>query len=511
MTDAPAPEAGSPETPVADGAGRSLFRYVVGDEWRDYRAIMGVVAGTFFSEFSPDEVAARLAAAGNPLDVGTVADRLESLRRWGNLTVSASVGNPSSLADYYARRNRYLITPAGQQVHEVVEGVLAHVDEVRDVSTGRLRAMLAGLDALHRADPAKADPGALADMVGAVFDPHIGFTSEITQFFAAINQWQSRYDLTPDELRFFAEVLVGYVAERLDEIERVARPIAHRLETLEALVPTIVERASRGLADRVEQADLQRSVRVSGRAGSTIDDWTHLRQWFVSEPGRRSRIEHLTRDAIAAVRTLTLNLTRLSRVGAGAASRRADLVRLAQHFATSSPSDAPRLAVAAFGLHASNHFGVPADDSADPVSSSTSWWDAPRAPVAISIRQRGDTTNRGRPSPIPDRTDARRLIEVRRAQARSARDRVDRELLDLSTVDGSHLSPAAFIRFQELVGRTLQGLGIHSSRHEQSDGLVRCTLERAPGQATRASSPEGTLTLHDLKVDLSPPTDLAPR
>ena len=97
-----------------DDGGRRLLRYVVGEEWRDYRAIMDVFAGTFFSEFSPDDVTSRLAEQGVDLDLAVVADRLERLRRWGNLTVSSAVGSPSSLSDYYRRRNRYLITRVGQ-------------------------------------------------------------------------------------------------------------------------------------------------------------------------------------------------------------------------------------------------------------------------------------------------------------------------------------------------------------------------------------------------------------
>ena len=116
--------------------------------------------------------------------------------------------------------------------------------------------MLDALRALDAADAAAADGVALADLVRDVFDPHQSFTSEITQFFAAINQWQSRYDLSADEFTFFAEVLVGYVAERLDEIERTARPIGLSLTELEPKLATIVERANRGLAARVEQAGL---------------------------------------------------------------------------------------------------------------------------------------------------------------------------------------------------------------------------------------------------------------
>ena len=492
-------------TAAAD-AGRSLFRYVVGEEWADYRAIMAVFADTFFSEFSPEEVAARLSEAGHPLEPATVGDRLESLRRWGNLTVSSSVGSPSSLADYYRRRNRYLITRAGQEVHQVVEGVLARVDEVRDVSTGRLRALQSALERLASLDPARTDANVLADAVGAVFDPHDAFTREITQFFAAINQWQSRYDLSPEELRFFAEILVGYVGERLDEIERAARPIGHRLAALaqSGAFPILARRAHPGLAGRVDEAGLSESISVSHRAGSRIQDWEHLCAWFLRRAGRPSRIETLTREAIAAVRTLTLNLTRLSRVGVGAASRRADFLRLAQIFAGASADDLPRLAAAAFGIGATNHFGVAAEDVGDPVPSSISWWDAPRAPVPISIRQRGDTTNRGHISPMPDRTKERELLRRRREQERTARERIDHELLDEPLLDGRALSAGALARLQELVGRTLVRLGTRASVAEHADRILCCRIERSPGRPTRVRSPAGTLTLLDLTISLTP-------
>ena len=170
-----------------DLSGRQLFRYVTAEEWRDYRAILSVFANTFFAELSPDDVVARLAAVGGEFTPETVPDRLESLRRWGNLTVSSSIGNPASLADYYRRRSRYLITSAGQEVHDLVEGVLGRVEDVRDVSTGRLGAVR---DAVARLVTVAADERAFAaassselgDLVRAVFDPHLVFTAEITQF-----------------------------------------------------------------------------------------------------------------------------------------------------------------------------------------------------------------------------------------------------------------------------------------------------------------------------------------
>ncbi len=311
-------------------SGRLLFRYITGDEWQEHRQIMAVFAGTFFSDFTPEEVEQRLAESGTVLPEGVVTARLESLRRWGNLTASSVTGTPSSLADYYRRRNRYLITRAGQEVHEAVEGVITRIDEVRDVYTGRLRSLLEALRTLAATDVGHCDPDRLAEMVRAVFDPHQAFTSEITQFFAAINQWQNRYDLNPEEFSFFAQVLVGYVTDRLGEIERASRPIAAVLSGLADSFEVISERANRGLAARVAEAGLAEAVSVTRAPGCAVDDWLHLSGWFVGAAHRPARIEQLRRDAVAAVRTLTLNLTRLSRVGLSGSSRRADLLRLAR-------------------------------------------------------------------------------------------------------------------------------------------------------------------------------------
>ena len=109
---------------------RQLFRYLGGEEWAEYRAILAVFVDTFFTEFSPEEVQARL--VGVHLSAEVVRDRLDSLRRWGNLTVSTDAGNPTSLEDYNRRRHRYLITRAGQQVFDLVERMLASIDEVAD-------------------------------------------------------------------------------------------------------------------------------------------------------------------------------------------------------------------------------------------------------------------------------------------------------------------------------------------------------------------------------------------
>lgn len=489
-----------------------VFSYVT--ESPDYRVILGIFAGTFFAELTPDDVTARLAEAGIELPAETVAARLESLRGWGNLEVSASVGQVSTVADYYRRRNRYLITRVGQEVHELVEGVLTQVDDVKDVSLGRLDALAAALETLLTLDADTADPAALADAVRAVFDPHRAFSAEITQFFAAINQWQSRFDLDEAEFAFFSEVLVGYVGERLESLERRARPISALLDALAPRVPVLATRARDGLAARVADAGLD-GVRVRAEHGRTVEDWGNLTAWFRGRPGIPSRVATLGRDAVNAVRTLTQNLMRLSRSGVGGSSRRADYLKLATFFDAAGrdrPTELPRLAAAAFGMFACRHLGAAAGDDIDPVASTTSWWDAPPAQVPVSLRERGDTINRGRSGQVPDRSmqrahllARRRADEERAAAARS-------ELLaaagpDGALADGVVLPERALAVLQQLLGPAVAAMGPGRVKGETEVDGLRCVVERRPGESTTVHTPVGALRLMDLTLSISAAQD----
>ena len=487
------------------GVRTSVFAYVT--ESPEYRAILTVFAGTFFAELTPAEVTARLAEAGTELDESTVTARLEALRGWGNLEVSASVGQVGTVEDYYRRRNRYLITRVGQEVHDVVEGVLSQVDDVRDVSLGRLDQLREGLSALAALDAASAPPGRLAEAVRAVFDPHVAFSAEITQFFAAINQWQSRFDLDEDEFAFFSEVLVGYVGERLEALRRRARPVGALLETVLPRVPVIVDRAADGLAARVAAAGLS-SVRVRREPGAVEADWENLASWFLGAPGRPSRIQVLERDAVDAVRTLTQNLTRLSRSGTAGASRRADYLRLALFFDRSDPASVHEIAAAAFGLAGARHLGGAGGDDTDPVDAAVSWWDAPTAQVPVSLRERGDTTSRGRTSRVQDRSQERRHLLAKRAEAERASAAARAELVEAGA-EGftARLSEPALRELQRVLTRAVADLGPALSPGASGtvtlDG-VRCTVARAPGTSTSVPTHAGALRVRDLTLTVEP-------
>lgn len=497
---------------------RRLFRYLAGDEWGEYRAILALFAGTFFVELSPHDVLAQLEAVGRggtgedgiAWDLATVEARLSSLEGWGNLTVSSSVGNPQSLEDYYRRRNIYLITREGQEVYDLVEGVLNRIDEVRDMQTGRLRAIhrgLLALDALVAAGIERATPTEVADAVTAVFDAHTSFTEEITQFFASLNQWQSRYDLDEDDLQFFAEILVGYVSEQIADIERLARPVANVLADLEPALDGILARADGGLAGRVDDAGLGGTVSVQATAGRRRRDWEYLMSWYRAVPPGRSRLDELTGQAVQAVRTLTANLTRLSGVGLASASRRNDFVKVARWLDEAAGVDeAHRLMAAAFGLGPSRHVGVLSADVDDPVPTSTSWADAPRAEVPVAIRRRGQAQMRGQPTRIRDRSKEKELLRLRRQREAEAARRTTVELLSCvgadGSVDGADLSRPAFARLQDLIGKSSHHVAATTRTRTVADTEIVCEVERRPGTTTVVSTTDGRLRLIDLDVRL---------
>ena len=488
---------------------RHLFRYLGGEEWAEYRAILAVFADTFFTEFSPEEVQARL--VGVRLSAEVVRDRLDSLRRWGNLTVSTDAGNPTSLEDYNRRRHRYLITPAGQQVFDLTERMLASIDEVADPQAGRLSDLRGHLQLL--ADHARngyRDLGIedTTAAVRAVFDIHERFAEELTGFFRQLAQWQSRYDLNADEVQLLAGVIVGYVSEQLAQIERLQQSISRCLEQimphLDALLPSI----DAGLAKRVDEAGLADMFSARRLRGSERDDWYLLSRWFSDAPARPSRLSQLTDQALAAVRTLTSNLSRLSRLGTATTSRRADFLRLAAFFeAATTPHEAHDVASAALGLGSCRHAGTLAADADDPAPTTTPWASAPRAQVPISLRERGERAQRGNTTPLRDRSSEHRIIRERLDRERVERHGTARELLSgadaAGRIDGVSLSAAAFGLLRELIGLCgHQAAGSTGVRVAESAGVC-CELRRDEDACTTVSCPEGRLRLHGLTISVA--------
>ena len=69
-------------------------------------------------------------------------------------------------------------------------------------------------------------------------------------------------------------------------------------------------------------------------------------------------------------------------------------------------------------------------------------------------------------------------------------------------MDGARLSLPAMRRLLGLVGRTSHGCQIVARERSLTDGALICLVQREPGLRTVVRSPEGALTLMDLRVSI---------
>ena len=306
----------------------------------------------------------------------------------------------------------------------------------------------------------------------------------------------------------FASVLVDYVSEQLTEIERMAGPIGRSLERVLARIDDLLPALQSGLAARVEEAGLSDTVAVRRLKGTDGQDWQHLAAWFVRTPGRPSRLDQHTRQALAAVRTLTTNVSRLARLGTGMSSRRSDFVRLAGFFDRApTVEQAHLIAAAAFGLGSCRRLGTLSSDADDPEPTVTPWPDAPRATVPVSLRVRGDISTRGSASPIRDRSPELELLKRRRELERVARERTAAELLscadEAGRIDGARLSQECFVMLRDLIGRSSHGTRPGAPARRVADAGVCCEVRRVHGARTVVESPEGRLAMNGLMITVA--------
>jgi uncharacterized protein (TIGR02677 family) len=477
-----------------------------GEESVTYVAVMrtftGEIAG-LLSDQSATEVAARLAEQGIELDADTVDDRLSYLVEHGNLARSPRETEARSLREYLQNRARYQLTQRGELVHRFVEELLGHTEAAREVSTEMLGGILAGLrqlDSLTESGIASTDPDALARDIGTVFAQFERLVSSTRDFYTYLSQVLVRYDLDRGEFQAFKTALLDYLQRFVDEVARHMPQLAEVLRAVEPKVPALCARANAG----------QRLLGVDGSAarraaGLDPEDWAGLHAWFVGGRGRDSDAAGVRRLATDAMRALLVNLRRIA-TGRRELSRYGDLLTLARWFAETDDDTAHALWAAAFGLYSCRHLAFAADDEADPVPPTASWWRTPSAEVPVALRRHGARTIRGRAGRRDDYGEAKaaRLAERERTEARrtAALAEIGRHSGRLGTV---RMSDDARAELLDLYARALVGHGRpmrEADRAEAAVGEWRLVISRTVGASTVISSPAGRLELVDLTLSI---------
>jgi uncharacterized protein (TIGR02677 family) len=237
--------------------------------------------------------------------------------------------------------------------------------------------------------------------------------------------------------------------------------------------------------------------------GHSVDDWVELRAWFGAAGDRTSGSSQLRAAAVRAVGALLANVKRMNAASSRESSLRRHFLRLAAWFDAATPAEAHVLYTSAFALYGARHLGVLLDaDVGEALPATTSWWNAPPAPVAISIRERGDRTPRGRLVRVADHgAQKERLAADRRLEA-DRREQAVAELLAVGDrLDEVRLSAAAFHVLAELLGQATARFGpdLAGASAALIDANLVLWVEPSDRSIT-VHSASGDLTVHGFRL-----------
>ncbi|MHB1775544.1 MAG: TIGR02677 family protein [Acidimicrobiales bacterium] len=479
-----------------------VFAYVVADKARLYVAIVDALMGAkerFVLQLRPAEVARDLVGGAHPAEV---ADALEVLAAWGNVTKFYDTAAPDTLDQFYAKRFLYQLTEAGVAAHEGVRAVRR-----AGLDTGRLSAVLLPgieerLEAI-RTEGAHAEPDA-ARLYNAFIDLFATFTT------LAANAARYMQDLAvetstiaADDERFvsYKRAVFVYLDEFVGHLAEAVPAIAALITDLDDDVPRLLEIAAQ--ADTTPTVAGEEDTLERGFA----ERWAGVRAWFVPTGDTEPIVASLRMAMLDAINRILAALDRLNERHLRRVTREADFTQLARWFAAAG-ADAALLWDQAFGLYPARHFAERAGDEAE--ERGRSFAEASPAEVAPRLRAAGTRAPPGRPGRAADYSAAKaagllRLRAERRrmeqAMARLAA-RTPTRLSDLGNLDGDE-----FAQFLEVLGAALGTRpGPHGTRTAPIPfGTVTVRpFPQGAGEA-RIVTPFSTLRCADqwLEVDLA--------
>ncbi len=488
---------------AVNGERLRLYAYATAPEAPSYIGIMRLFVGALLAEWSAHDLVER----GVDLPVAAIEQRLRYLEQSGNLLASPREVRVTSIAEYQRQPARYTATSLGVRVHRQVEEVLAATGGAREVPRELLAAVahrLAALAAMSPADLGAADPASMAEAVSTLFLQFETFAAAVTDFYSYVGSVLVRADLDDEEWLGFKHLLLDYLETIVESVTRHTAAIRLSLDRLAPHVPLLVERAS--AADPA--LDALRAASPGGEGversrGRAVADWEDLRAWFGAAGDRTSGSSQLRAAAVRAVGALLANIKRMNAASSRETSLRRHFLRLAGWFDAAAPSEAHVLFTSAFGLFSARHLGVALEpEIAEALPATASWWQAPPAPVPVSIRERGDRTPRGKAARVADHGPQKARLAAERRQEAERRERAVAELVAVGDRLGEvRLSAAALAVLIELVGRATARFGpeLSGARAGLVDADVTLWIEPADGVMTVRSA-TGDLTVHGFRM-----------
>ena len=477
------------------------YTYLTVRERVSYLSIMRLFTASLMMDLSAQQVVEALATDGSALSLDAAVSRLNQLVNWGNLLPSSHTVRVKSIEEYQRTRSRYQLSPLGERVQREVDEVLSSAEAAREISRELLGLVSTGLSSLSElvTDPGGIDAAKARDSVAAIFAQFWQFRDSVRDFYAYLGQVLARYDLDGGEYQGFKNLLLDYVESITEEVVLLSPRIQREIDRIWPRLDDLLSQLDQG---GLAEAAAGLGVVVQRTRGHERDDWLALRAWFEDTDGRRSEVNQLRDATLRALQSLLANAKRMIRSSGQATSRRRELLRLAAWFDAADPDLAVDLFTAAFGIYGARHLGVAADAQAV-VPATESWWSSPRVEVPVSLRQRGERAQRGRPTGLPDRRAQQRRLVAEAEKTQQLRIRAAAELLsaaaDLASV---RLSGPAIHLLLELMAQAL-GAGdpaVGAAATVSIDLRLRCEITAKPGTVLALRSAVGDFTADGLAI-----------
>ncbi|MEV6693892.1 TIGR02677 family protein [Micromonospora sp. NPDC051196] len=499
--------------PVFRQVPADMFTFTTTDRAELHTAVMQVFGDAherLVAALTFDEIFAALPGVGwyEPVTDSSLDYTLGALHKYGLIERTQNhTAHYASAAEYERRNLHYSLSRKGEAAYEGVLHAVAHLSSTGALQTAVLDAILDRLGELH---DLLADDGAPDRRVYAALielEGHLaGLRASTKQFNGQLQRLLREEGADPVTFGEVKQATIAYLSEFVTNLDGRRQAIAEAVARVQARGVTVLHRrALRG-------ADLPTLPGGADPAPRWLEQrvarWHGLCSWFRPDDGTAPRIDQLADVARRAIVALMRALERLSDSRRRGTSTAADFRALARWFAACESDEAAHeLWSAAFGLWPARHTHLALDDPTA-VTATTSWWQAPAAPVSPLLRTSGQVDKVARTARVRDTAEIRRLRRERMVHERLELERAWRRLATPGPVRLSafgQLDSGSFGRLLELLSRALSAPERDGVRRATTaDGRLVVTLTDTDSTGrTLLRTPQGVLSAPDLLVSIS--------
>jgi len=476
-----------------------VFSYAVAEKATLYLAVVDALIAAkerFTLQLRPAELARTMAG----VTTSEVAEALEALETWGNVTKFYDTAAPETLDQFYARRFLYQLTEAGVAAHRGIQAVRrAGLDSGR-LSAVLLPSIIEDLGAIdHEARGDQPDGAKLYRLFLHLFASFAELADNAARYMNDLAVEITTITGDDESFSAYKRAVFAYLDEFVARLATTVPEIASLITELDADIVALIELAAAQDTAPVHDGD-DDGVRRSFHAR-----WSGVTAWFVRLGEEAPIADSLRLAMLDALNRILAAVDRLNERHLRRVSREADFTQLARWFAVSSPDEACLLWDRAFGLYSARHFAQLAGD--EELSRGMSFWDAEPAEVAPRLRAAGTRVAAGRPGRASDFTAAKAVgLAELRAQHRQAEIAVTR-LAGRTPARLSHLGALdtdEFRQFLAIVDAALLARPKPDGARVAATPLVTVTLRPFPNAAEAIiTTPHGTLRCTDQLLDIT--------